>query len=242
MYWEYIINICSRTSLINQTDRWQELISPPLKRVMSERLSEKAYHLIREKIITLELPPSEVINEQDLMADLELGRTPIREALLQLAQEGLVTIVPRRGMFVADISITDLQKIFEMRIILEGFCARLAAQRITAEQITYLDNLLEELKEIASEDVRALMDSDKRFHKLLYQAADNEFLTETLERLYAPSLRLWHLVLYRLNDVKETIEEHTAIAEALKARDSAQAESLVKEHVAAFQQKIKAVL
>ncbi|MEE8391378.1 MAG: GntR family transcriptional regulator, partial [Anaerolineae bacterium] len=102
---------------------------------MSERLSEKAYRLIKEKIITLELSPSKVISEQSLMEDLGLGRTPIREALLQLAKEDLVTVVPRRGMFVADISITDLQKISEVRIVLEGFCARLAAQRITKDQI-----------------------------------------------------------------------------------------------------------
>lgn len=209
---------------------------------MSERLSEKAYHLIREKIITLELSPSGLINEQELMAKLGLGRTPIREALLQLAQEGLVTIVPRRGMFIADISITDLQKIFEIRIVLEGFCARLAAQRITTDQIIYLDKLLEELEGIASKDVQALMNSDKRFHELLYQAADNEFLAETMERLYAPSLRLWYLVLDRLDDVKDTIDNHRVIAEALKTGDCARAEALVKEHVAEFQQKIKAVL
>lgn len=72
------------------------------------RLSEKAHHLIKEKIITLELPPFSVINEQTLMEEFELGRTPIREALLRLAAEGLVNVVPQRGMFVANISITDL--------------------------------------------------------------------------------------------------------------------------------------
>jgi DNA-binding GntR family transcriptional regulator len=99
------------------------------------RLSDKAYHLIRLKIITLELAPLSAIDEQALMEDLQLGRTPIREALQRLAAEGLVNSAPRRGMFVADISLTDLQKIFELRVILEGFCARLAAQRVTRDQL-----------------------------------------------------------------------------------------------------------
>ncbi len=206
------------------------------------RLSEKAYHLIKEKIVTLELPPFSVINEQALMEELELGRTPIREALLRLAAEGLVDIVPRRGMFVANIKITDLQKIFEVRMLLEGFCARLAAQRITEEQIAQMEAILLHLGQVQNGDVEALMAIDERFHALLYQAADNEFLAETLERLYAPSLRLWHLALDRLNDVRGAIEQHRGVAEALKAGDGARAEALVQQHVTQFQQEIKAAL
>ena len=206
------------------------------------RLGEKAYHLIKEKIITLELAPSAVIDERALMQELGLGRTPIREALQRLAAEGLVNIVPRRGMFVADISITDLQKIFEVRMCLEGFCARLAAQRITEEQIAQMEAMLQELEQVQNEDVRALMSIDERFHALLYQAADNEFLAETLSRLYALSLRLWYLVLYRLGDVREAIEQHQGIADALKAGDGERAAELTKQHIAQFQQGIKAVL
>jgi len=182
------------------------------------RLSEKAYYLIKEKIVTLELLPFSVINEQALMEELELGRTPIREALLRLAAEGLVDIVPRRGMFVASIKITDLQKIFEVRMLLEGFCARLAAQRITEEQIAQMEAILQRLGQVQNGDVETLMVIDERFHALLYQAADNEFLAETLERLYAPSLRLWHLALDRLNDVRGAIEQHRGVAEALEGR------------------------
>ena len=99
------------------------------------RLSEKAYRLIKEKVVTLELPPSAVIDEHVLMQQLGLGRTPIREALQRLDSEGLVNIARRRGTFVNDISVTDLQKIFELRIVLEGFCARLAAQPAPEEPL-----------------------------------------------------------------------------------------------------------
>jgi DNA-binding GntR family transcriptional regulator len=206
------------------------------------RLSEKAYHLIKEKIVTLELKPLTVIDEQALRENLGLGRTPIREALHRLAAEGLVIIAPRRGMFVADISITDLQKIFEVRMIMEGFCARLAAQRITREQISQMEASLRDLEQLSNEDGKAMMAIDERLHDLLYQAADNEFLANNLRRLHALSLRLWHLVLDQLEDVKEAVEKHREITEALKAGDGAQAEALVQQHIAQFQKEIRAVL
>lgn len=206
------------------------------------RLSEKAYRLIKEKVITLELPPSSVIDEPSLMQELGLGRTPIREALQRLDSEGLVNIVPRRGTFVNDISITDLQKIFELRIILEGFCARLAARRVTKDEIERMELVLEKLDGAGNSDPRSMMSVDREFHELLYRAADNEFLTETLRRFYDLSLRLWYLVLNRLEDVQHSVEQHREVAEALRKGDEVRAEALVQQHVAQFQEKIKAVL
>ena len=206
------------------------------------RLSEKAYYLIKEKIITLELEPLSVINEQALMEDLGLGRTPIREALHRLAAEGLVIIAPRRGMFVADISITDLQKIFEVRVLLEGFCARLAAERASKAQIAEMEAVVTELEGVQEGNTAALMSIDKRLHKLIYEAADNEFLADSLNPLHALSLRLWYLVLDRLPHVHDSIAEHIAVVNALKAGDANQAEALLQQHVVNFQQQIKSVL
>jgi DNA-binding GntR family transcriptional regulator len=206
------------------------------------RLSEKAYHLIKEKIVTLELKPLAVIDEQALMDDLGLGRTPIREALHRLAAEGLVIVAPRRGMFVADISITDLQKIFEVRLLLEGFCARLAALRATEKQIAQMEAALEDLGQLSNENKHAIMAIDEHLHELLYEAADNEFLADSLERLHALSQRLWHLVLDQLDDVKAAVAKHGPIVESLKARDEDKAENLIQEHIAEFQQEIRTVL
>ena len=204
--------------------------------------SEEAYHQIKEKIITLDLAPSSVIDEQVLMKNLGLGRTPIREALKRLDAEGLVNIAPRRGMFVADISITDLQEIFEVRIVMACFCARLAARRITPKQIAQMEAVLRDLEHLQRGDSIALMDIDKRFQRLLYQAAGNKFLTDAMERLYDSSLRLWHLVLHRLGDVRDSIEQHHQVLEALKARDEKLAEARIQQHITDFQNAIKAVL
>jgi DNA-binding GntR family transcriptional regulator len=206
------------------------------------RLSDKAHHLIRQKIITLELPPMSAIDEQALMEDLQLGRTPIREALQRLAAEGFVFFAPRRGIFVAEISITDLQKIFELRVVLEGFCARLAAQRATEEQLAEMEATIQELERVLDGDTKALMVIDERFHQLLYQAADNEFLLDILTRLHAMSFRLWYLVLDRLDGVQEAMEQHIAIVGALKAGNGPRAEALIQRHVSDFQREIKEVL
>jgi len=206
------------------------------------RLSEKAYRLIKEKVVTLELPPSAVIDEHILMQELDLGRTPIREALQRLDSEGLVNIVPRRGTFVNDISVTDLQKIFELRIVLEGFCARLAAQRITNEQLKRMERVLQDLEQLQDGDPQALMSIDKRFHRLLYASADNEFMADILNRLYDLSLRLWHLVLNRLDEVRHSIEQHGDVYRALKEGEGDRAEAIIQKHIVEFQQGIKAVL
>lgn len=206
------------------------------------RLSDKAYHLIKRRIITLELAPLSVIDEQALMEELQLGRTPIREALQRLAIEDLVFTVPRRGMFVADVSITDLQKIYEVRMVLEGFCARLAARRITPEQIAQLEALVQELDQVADDDYETPMKIDEQFHNLFYEAASNEFLASTLCRLHALSLRLWWVVLHRVPHLRDEVAVHGEVIPALKARDEDLAEALMQEHLEGFQAEIKAAL
>jgi DNA-binding GntR family transcriptional regulator len=204
--------------------------------------SEEAYEQIKDKIITLELEPASVIDEQALMEQLGLGRTPIREALQRLSADSLVHIVPRRGMFVTDISITDLQQIFEVRIELAGFCARLAAQRITPDLVAEMRTVLQGLDHVKPGDFKVLMEIDRSFQRVLYRASGNEILAETLDRLYDLSLRIWYLVLNRLGDVQTSIEQHRDLADALEAGDGDRAEALIQRHITQFQHWIKAVL
>jgi DNA-binding GntR family transcriptional regulator len=204
--------------------------------------SEKAYRLIKDKIVRLELRPLAVLNDQVLMDCLHLGRTPIREALHRLATEDLVIIAPRRGMFVADVSITDLQKMFELRILLEGYCAQLAAQRASEAQISEMEDVLSRLDLVTSANSQGLMGIDQRLHQLMYEAANNKFLSDELNRLHTLSMRLWYLALDRLDDLKTSIEEHHQIVQALKEKDGAQAERLIQQHILGFQQRIRAAL
>lgn len=216
--------------------------APPSQKGMGTRLSDKAYDQIRHEIVTLQLAPLSAIDEQALMQKLGLGRTPIREALQRLAAENLVLLAPRRGMFVADVSIQDLQKIFEPRLCLEGLAARLAAERASPVQREVMGEIVQRIGALNHVDGGAMIAIDKAFHEMLYEMADNELLAETLRRLYTLSVRLWQLVLDRLGDLSSELTIHGLIAEAIEARDADRAEALLQQHIRRFQQRIKANL
>ena len=139
----------------------------PLPTVVLHQLSawspsERAYLLIRDLIVTLELKPGSVIEEARLCRELNLGRTPVREALKRLTHERLVRSVPHRGMFVMDINITDLARLTEVRVELEGFAARLAAERANAEDHLAMRLLIPELAGLTDTDPHHLIQFDQR--------------------------------------------------------------------------------
>ncbi len=201
-----------------------------------------AYSIIKEKIITVEMPPGSLIQESKLMEELNLGRTPIREALKQLEAERLVVVVPRRGIFVADVQITDLQQIYEIRVALEGLCARLAAERATAEQIAEMGSCCQQMAHRDGMNTQELILIDRNFHRLLAQAAHNKFLTNEIELFYNLALRLWYLALNKVEPVDLDTDRHQAVLQAIRDRDSHRAEELMKQHIQHFQETIRALL
>jgi DNA-binding GntR family transcriptional regulator len=213
------------------------------RRVNHDSRSEAAYRTIKEKIVTLQLLPAGLINEAELMVELGLGRTPIREALQRLALENLVVILPRRGTIIADLNMSDLQKIFEVRLELEVYAAQLAAERATPAQIAEMEVLFAGADEIIhSGDHHQLIHLDHQAHRMLAQAAQNEFLEETLERLYTHVLRLWYVSLHKINGLAEAIEEHRDIIQAIKVGDGQRAAQIMRAHVTGFQAQFTAVL
>lgn len=206
-------------------------------------LSQQAYEQIKQKIVSLELPPGAVIDEAALREELGLGRTPIREALQRLSLEKLVEIVPRRGTFVSDLGIMDLQRLFELRIVLEAQAARLAAQRGRQKHWNRMRQVLYQLPDASeSFDNEKLIAIDKVCHEIMYEATDNEFLHDTLVTLYALSLRLWYFSLLQIGDMREAIVEHRQILDALEAGDGEGAEALLIRHIKTFQEEIQAVM
>lgn len=204
--------------------------------------SDMAYQTLKEKIVTLALPPASLLNESDLMAELGLGRTPIREALRQLAFENLVVILPRRGTIVADVNVSDLQKIFEIRLDLEVCAARLAAQRATPTQIGAMDLLFQEATQIIEEgDHIKLIQLDHQAHSLIAQASQNEFLEVMLERLYTHVLRLWYISLHEVDNLSQAVAEHRDLVAAIKRRDVVATEQLMRNHILGFQKAFLAV-
>lgn len=199
--------------------------------------TEEAYQLLRRLIVRLELPPGSILNEGFLMEKLHLSRTPMREALQRLEQERLVVILPRRGILVSDISISDLQNIFELRVELEGLCGRLATQRITQEQIAQLEQLFEGVE--TNGNIDDDVEIDQKFHQLLLEATQNEHLKDVLSRLHCLSLRLLYLTKSRMATVREDYSDYRAVISALKRRDAAAADAALRQHAAAIYHKVR---
>lgn len=211
-------------------------------------LSETAYEQIRHQIVTLALPPGAVVDETQLQTELRLGRTPIREALKRLALERLVSIIPRRGIFVTPINITDLQHLYEVRINLECLAVELAAQRGTAVHWQNMAHVLQNITDREQITPEQLIAVDEAYHQIIYQAADNQFLSQSLTALFPLSLRMWHVALSKLGDKKDSIIKYNHIAEhhdimiALQNGRSAEASTLMRRHVETYQQYIEKVI
>jgi DNA-binding GntR family transcriptional regulator len=204
--------------------------------------SQRAYEQIKQKIVSLELPPGSIILEAELQTELGFGRTPVREALRRLALEKLVTIIPRRGMFVTDIGVRDLQHLCEVRLELETLAVRLAARRGTGDDWQCMAAALAALPEAAGLDNQALIAVDQRCHELIYEAAGNQFLRDTLVTMYALSLRLWYFALAKIGDMRGAVLEHNAILAALQAGDAPLAARLMEAHIKTFQEEIQAAM
>ena len=202
-------------------------------------LSQQAYEIIKQKIISLALPPGTVIDAAVLREELGVGRTPIREALQRLAQEKLVLIVPRRGMFVTEIAITDLQKLYEARLVFEPFAARQAAKRGTTAHWAKMAAALAQGDDATNEQLIAI---DEQCHQIIYEAADNQFLKETLTMMYALSLRLWYYALTRIGNMQDAVMEHRRIMDALIAQNGAEAERLMANHIRTFQEEFQTIM
>jgi DNA-binding GntR family transcriptional regulator len=205
-------------------------------------LADRAYHAIREMIVSLELRPGAVIDERGLMHRLGIGRTPTREALRRLAQERLVEVYPRRGMFVTSVEIRDLGSLAEVRSVLEGHVARLAAERATDADRDALERLLDELGSRTDLDQRELMDLDERIHRQVYRCAHNPFLESTLEEYYVLALRIWYLALDRAKGLEQAVLGHRELLEAIHEGDADRAEETMRGHVLEFEESMRRVL
>lgn len=203
-------------------------------------LSERAYADIRRMIVRLDLAPGAVIREDSLQQELGLGRTPIREALQRLARDQFVTVISRRGMYVSSIDVGDLALLYETRAILEPYAMRLACARGTDAMCDEMAAVLEGALPGSSPD--ELLAIDRRCRELVWAAADNRFLTDQLDNLYAHSDRLWHLYLGDVADLHDMIAEHREILVALRARDADRAAQLIEEHMHRFDQQIRAAV
>ena len=178
----------------------------PLREVVSETL--------RQAIKDGVLKPGERLMEIQLADELGVSRTPIREAIRKLELEGFVVMVPRRGTYVADISLKDIAQVFEIRSALEELAAGLAAERITPDELEYLERILVEINEyIDNDEFDKIVDADVRFHDVLYHASRNQRLVDILNNLREQMLRFRSISMHYPGRLAATWEEHRQMVE-----------------------------
>jgi DNA-binding GntR family transcriptional regulator len=211
----------------------------------SSSLADRAYYAIREMIVSLQLRPGAVINERELVDRMRIGRTPTREALRRLSQEGLVEVYPRRGMFVTTVDVRDLSRLSEVRVVLEPEAALLAAQRATDAETEAMNGLLHEIRVLraGNRDERRLIDLDERIHHSIYRATHNRFLEATLEQYYALALRIWMIALGAQGpELADAVSEHTELLQLIVGGDGKRAARLMREHVRHFEETMREAL
>lgn len=209
--------------------------------VQNKSLRQKAYERIKKAIVTLRFEMGKSLNEKELSSEFKLGRTPIREALQQLANEGLVVVVPRKGVHVSTLSLADFQKLLDTRIMLETYCARRAAARITDERLDQLRKLLIEIEPlVAAKDVDGLLTIDRQIHMAVVTSLDNEYIEQIASQLYDRVARLWHLSFKNMDgtELRTRLLSHRKIIDALNDRDPDAAEKAVKHHIDQFVERI----
>lgn len=185
-------------------------------------LTHRAYVALEEMICTLRLAPGEVLSEGALSETLGIGRTPVREALQRLAREGLVTVLPRRGVLVSEFNVKKQLRMLEVRRALERLMARSAATRATKEERERFQAIAREMQDSATagDDLR-FMRLDREFNTLISQANRNEFAAEAISLMAGLSRRFWFMHYRHAGDLSEIARLHADIASAVAAGNAA---------------------
>ncbi|MCL9648720.1 MULTISPECIES: GntR family transcriptional regulator [Pantoea] len=200
-------------------------------------LNERAYLAFKHRLITLRYKPGDYLNTAQVMEDLQMGRTPVNQAVHRLATEGLLQIIPRKGVMVSPLSIDDALELIEVRLVNEALCVRLAVARISDAQIATLRQLNQQIAHAgAAHERETMMLLDREFHQVLAEIAGNRRLTDILSIIHAQAQRFWATTLSSVRHMEEVIAEHEAIILALEQGDVQQAEAATRVHILSFRQ------
>jgi DNA-binding GntR family transcriptional regulator len=198
--------------------------------------AQQAYDTIRTKIITVELRPGEMLNEQALTEMTGFGRSPVRDAMQWLLQEGLVDVSPRRGTFVSQVNFDDVQQIFDLRVAMEKIVADVATTRVQPEHIAALDALIARVD--ASESETSDSAIDREFHTTMLAITGNRYLARYYSDLHDASLRLFHLTRCETDTRADQHATLVATRDALRDRDSDALERILMDHIRDFRRRV----
>ena len=195
-------------------------------------LGEVVFEYLRESILNGDLKPGERLMEISLAEQLGVSRTPVREAIRKLEKEKFVEMLPRKGAYVADLTAKDILDVLEMRIILEGFAAALAAQRMTEAEINLLELSLNGFHDAVSRQDRLVMvEKDNEFHDRIFQATKNNKLIEIVKDLHDQFQRFRLIYFNEFDNYMELQNWHNQIFTAIRDQNAEDARVAAEEHV-----------
>lgn len=201
-------------------------------------LTDRAYHEIEERIVTLRLAPGEVLSEASLAQDLDIGRTPIREALQRLAREGLVVILPRRGILVSEINVRSQLDLLTVRREVERLMARLTARRTTQGEREAFLRLATDMETAADrDDDVGFMRMDRRLNLLIARGCRNEYAMRTMGLMAGLSRRFWYRHYKEALDLPLCARLHAGLARAIgtgNGEAAAAASDRLMEYIESF--------
>lgn len=193
------------------------------------------YIELKRRIIEMEYNPGDAINEKKLIEEFKVSRTPVREALLKLAQQGLVDLKPRVGTFVTQIDLQSVKYAYEVKKSLEGLAAELAALRATKSEIEELFEIVDRFEHYdIVEDYKACIQDDQRFHQIVRNASKNPILIETLEELNTKTARFLQYINYVLEDKNWFIGSLRQMAEGIRDGNKELARRITEDHTKEF--------
>ncbi len=213
------------------------VVAPPPTKPL---LADTGHQRLRQLIVTLELDPGAAIDERALTLRLGVGRTPLREAIQRLTHEGLIVQAPRRGRWVAPLSVTDLGQMIETRGLIEPQVARLAAVRARPAQVDRLGAILDEAEGLIGRgDFAGTVFLDQRFHCGIADAAGNRHLAGVAERLIHELVRYWYASFLRVGGLDQVFPHHRQLLAAIADHDAGAAERLSRQHVDLFRDRMR---
>lgn len=202
-------------------------------------LLDRAYNEIKLRIITCSYRPGEVLSEAAISDELKIGRTPVHQAIHRLVRDGLIAIMPRKGVMVTPVGVDEVMEIIDVRLVIECYCARLAADRADDSELQHLQRILDvSEKAMTQRDIEKMMLFDREFHDTLARAARNTILADILRSLHERSLRFWFISLRDPDHHRDVLAQHRAIVAALQSRQPDAAENAMREHILAFQRNV----
>lgn len=203
----------------------------------------KIYNTLKRRIIEFTYKPGSILNELDLADEFGVSRSPVRVALQELERDALIHIVPRYGAQVAPIDFRNIKGLFEVTKQLDPYATRQAVKRITPEQLAEMKQIIKNLEAFSSTaNYQDAINEDERFHKIIFEACDNKWLTETLAHLHIHTERLWHYCNDYFDDMTIFTKTFRQIVQAIEDQDEEAAEHYAREHIDDFLSRIRAAL